>query len=218
MQALYGKRGGKHLLCEPGADQFRQRVASGTRDEDAAVFGSDLDLCFHSAQESEESLGLTRLVAHIIAPDDGFEASSTTTAFTVVDPTSTPTLYFTLRSIADSIFPYLSEGVKESGTFRISSFPQLNRTDQPAVDLFYSAEESWKFGMSPILSQLVSSPGDQEPEVGGQDIVTKDTLAKSSIRVPSNAGNKRAAHQSFLTSDPRPLIPIPNPDKPEPIG
>ena len=44
-----------------------------------------------------------------------------------------------------------AETEENSGTFRISRLAQLNRTDQPAVDLPYSMEESWKFGMSPIF-------------------------------------------------------------------
>jgi len=48
------------------------------------------------------------------------------------------------------------EAVKESGTFRISSFHPLNRKDQPLVYPSDSAEQVGKFGMSPILSQLLA--------------------------------------------------------------
>jgi len=46
--------------------------------------------------------------------------------------------------------------VKKSGTFRISSFPPLNRKDQLLVDPSDSAKQVGKFGMSPIFSQLLS--------------------------------------------------------------
>jgi hypothetical protein len=55
--------------------------------------------------------------------------------------------------------PARSRPAKKKGTFRISRLAQLNRTDQPAVDLFYSAEESWKFGMSPFSRIKIAEVG-----------------------------------------------------------
>ena len=44
-------------------------------------------------QEVEHALGLLRVVALVVAPDDVFRFSgSTMTAFTVVEPTSNPTI------------------------------------------------------------------------------------------------------------------------------
>jgi hypothetical protein len=47
---------------------------------------------------------------------------------------------------------FYSYGTREkSGTFRISSFPPLNRKDQLLVDPSDSAKQVGKFGMSPIF-------------------------------------------------------------------
>jgi hypothetical protein len=63
-----------------------------------------------------------------------------------------------------------SQAQEKSGTFRISRLAQLNRADQPAVDRFYSAEESWKFGVSPIFHSFSGTHGKQVPS-GGRDLL-----------------------------------------------
>ncbi len=70
VELLDGERDGRHFLHELGADERRQRGATRTGHEDAAVAGADADFRFEPPQELERLLGLLGLVALVVRPDD----------------------------------------------------------------------------------------------------------------------------------------------------
>ena len=70
MQLLDGQGDGVDLLHEARANRRGERAAAGAGDEDAAVARRNADFALHPQQKIAQHLGLARVVAAIVAPED----------------------------------------------------------------------------------------------------------------------------------------------------
>jgi hypothetical protein len=66
-------------------------AAAGAGHEHARVVAVDADFGLHALEKFERLLRLLGFVALVVLPENLSVAASTTTAFTVVEPTSRPT-------------------------------------------------------------------------------------------------------------------------------
>src|SRR5208282_247774 len=70
MELLHRECDSVHLLHELRADQSAERIAAGAGDELAAVAGSDADFDFHTLKKFQELLGLVRVMALVVLPEN----------------------------------------------------------------------------------------------------------------------------------------------------
>src|ERR1019366_8667654 len=70
MELLHREGDSVHLLHEFRADQSAECIAAGAGDEHAAVAGSDADFDFHALKKFQELLGLVRVVALVVLPEN----------------------------------------------------------------------------------------------------------------------------------------------------
>ena len=85
MELLDRERDRVHLLHKLRADQSAERIAAGAGDEHAAIARSNADFGLYAMKEFQELLGLARVMALVVAPENtvgfGFSSSSNDDGF-----------------------------------------------------------------------------------------------------------------------------------------